>query len=353
MRKYRNRILAGFAIVFVIYLGLLLFTNVEELIAHLRAYPWTILIPVILLKIFSWIFRFGEWHYYLGVVGARDKISLLDSMVIYLAGFTMAVSPAKVAEILKAVVLKVRTGTPVAVGAPIILAERVVDGFAVLIIVFAAVFAAGDAINIGPYRSLLYFAAALLVIGMIVVQIQPAAYFVLNLMGKIPLVRRIQQPLIDFYESSREIFKLKHVIPTTLMGVVAYTADAVGFTLILSGFGLEITWELFLQATFISGFAAAIGAISGSPNGAGVTEISNTGMLLAIVAPTNPEVTRTVAVTAALIEGFFHKWFRVLVGLVVALIFRNRLFPPEVEETINEMERAKQQQRDIQPQPAE
>lgn len=338
MEKYRNRILMGFGIAFVIYLGLLLFTNTEELVANLRTYPWLLLVPVIVLKIISWVFRFGEWHYYLGVIGARSKISLLDSWLIYLAGFTMAVSPGKIAEVLKSVVLKVKTGVPIAVSAPVIIAERVVDGFAVLIIVAVAYMLGRDSIDAGPYGGLLLLATALLVIGMIAVQMRPLAYFFLNLIKVMPFVRRVHSPLVDFYESSREIFKLKHVIPTTGMGIVAYTADAVGFMLVLSGFGLETSWTLFLQAVFISGFSAAIGALSGVPNGAGVTEISVTGMILFIIAPAHPQITESAAVAAAIIDGFFHKWFRVLVGLIVSLIYRNRLFSPAVAETIREMD---------------
>lgn len=338
MGKYRNRILLGFGIAFVIYVGMLLFTNTEELIAHLRAYPWALLFPLIGLKLISWAFRFWEWHYYLGVVGARDKISLFDSAVLFVSGFTMAVSPGKIAEILKAVILKVKTGVPVAVSAPIIIAERVVDGIAVLVITLGAVLLAGDQIDFGAYRPLILLSVALIVIGLIVIQIETLAYFFLNLFKRVPFVNRFHPPLVAFYESSREIFKLRHVIPTAAMGTVAYLADAVGFTLILSGFGLEITWVLFLQATFIAGFSAALGALSGVPNGAGVTEVSGSAMIMALIAPGNPALTASAALTAAVIEGFFHKWFRVLVGLVVALVYRKRLFPAEVEQTLREMD---------------
>jgi uncharacterized membrane protein YbhN (UPF0104 family) len=337
MQKYRNRILAGFGIALVIYVGLLLFTNTKELIDHLRTYPWILLFPIIALKVISWVFRFWEWHYYLGVIGARGKIHWFDSLLIFLAGFTMAVSPGKIAEVLKAVVLKVHTGIPVAISAPVIIAERVVDGLAVLVITLSAFLLAGDALDLGPYQGLIFLSIALLIAGLIVVQIRPLAYFFLNLTRNLPLLRRIHQPLVDFYESSREVFKLRHVIPTTAMGVVAYTADALGFMVILSGFGLEISWTLFLQAAFISGFSAVIGALSGVPNGAGVTEVSTTGMLLFLVAPTNPQITESVALTASIVEGFFHKWFRVLVGMLVSIVYRRRLFSPEVAEAIESM----------------
>jgi uncharacterized membrane protein YbhN (UPF0104 family) len=89
-----------------------------------------------------------------------------------------------------------------------------------------------------------------------------------------------------------------------------------------------------LQAAFIVGVGTFIGAVSFLPNGAGVTEVSQAAMLMAIVAPNNPEMTLGVAAAAAVIEGFFHKWYRVIVGLGTTFIFRDRLFTPVLEREL-------------------
>ncbi len=345
MQKYRNRILAGFGIGFVIYVGLLLFVNTEDLVRQLEVFPWILLTPVILLKFVSWFFRFLEWHYYLGVIEARAKIRLFDSVALFLSGFTMAVSPGKVAEVLKAVILKNKTAVPIAKGAAVVIAERVVDGLAVIILAFGALLLAAESMNLGDYRGLIYLSAGLLVLGLVVVRIRPLAYWVLdNLVARPPGIKRLYAALVTFYESSYEIFKIKHLVPTTFFGMVAALGDVLGFVIILSGFGVETTWLLFLQAVVIVCLSSAIGALSGVPNGAGVTEISVSAMLLVIIAPYNPVITPAVAATAALIEGFFHKWFRVFFGLMVAVIFRKRLFLPELETTLAEMEHEKSRQ---------
>src|SRR5215468_1090137 len=133
MEKYRNRLILGFAVVFIIYIGLLFLSNTGELLAELRSYPWLLLIPVIFLKFGAWFLRFWRWQYFLGVIDASRKISLFDSAIIFVSGFSMVVSPGKVAEILKAVVLKIKTGVRIARSAPVVIAERVVDGVAVLV----------------------------------------------------------------------------------------------------------------------------------------------------------------------------------------------------------------------------
>ncbi len=92
----------------------------------------------------------------------------------------------------------------------------------------------------------------------------------------------------------------------------------------------------------IVSLASAIGALSGVPNGAGITEISVNAMVMIIVAPFNPQITQGMAIAAAVIEGFLHKWLRVLCGLVVAVVFRKRLFGDGFEAALADMERDRQ-----------
>jgi uncharacterized protein (TIRG00374 family) len=351
MQKYRKQIFIGLLLALGIYILLLVVADsqgqleTDGIVRQIQSFPWYLIPLVIACQLGVIAFRFAEWHYYLGVIDARDKISLADSLIIFVATFTMVVSPGKAAEIVKAVLLKTKTGVPVARSAPIVIAERVVDGLAVILIMATTLLLAGDALNLGTYngidygtlsRTIIYSSLALITAGLIVIQIQPLAYFFLNLLPKIPLIRRLHQPLIDFYESSREIFSLRHVLPMTVVGVGVYMSSIAGFMVILTGLGLPFSWNLFLQATFIVGVSSAVGALSFVPNGAGVTEISTTGMLLALVSPLYVIVTPGFAAAAALLQGFFHKWFRVLVGLLVALIFQNRLFSDDFEAALRE-----------------
>lgn len=337
MRQFRNRILLGFALIFIIYVVLGAFASTQDIASALSNFPWVLLVPVILLKFCAWFLRFWRWHYYLHVIGAAGKISLFDSAILFVSGFAMAVSPGKLAEVLKAVILKLKTGTPIARGAPVVFAERIVDGVAVLIMSVLAFIIAAGAIDVGGYAALIWLSAALLTFGLIAVQIRPLAYWCLSVLGKLPLLRRAQAPLTEFYESSREVLHFRHIILPTALGMMAHLTDALGFAIILSGFGLAITPELILQSIFITGLTAAVGALSGVPNGAGVTEVSSSGMIMAIIAPFHPVITTAVALAVALTDGFFHKWMRVVVGTLVAIIFRKRLFPTEIEGVLNEL----------------
>lgn len=370
LRKYRNQLLIGLLLIFVIYAGLLLFADgqgyfeTEGLLEALRNFAWWLVVPTILLQMMVIFFRFVEWHYYLGVVDARDKISLSDSLIIFVSVFTMVLSPGKAAELLKVVFLKAKTGIALTRSAPIPIAERVVDGLAVVVIMTLTLLFAGNQLNLGTYggvdynllsRTVVFSSAFLLLGGLVVIQIEPLARLCLTILKHIPFLGRLYQPLTDFYESSREIFSLRHVIPMTMVGLGVYIPSIIGFVVILYGLGLEVTWQLVLQAAFILGATSAIGAFSFVPNGAGVTELTATGMLLALVAPLQPELTPTVAVAAALLQSFFHKWFRVFLGLGVGIVFRNRLFSEDLENIFAEAEAFEQRKRAIpqaQPEPS-
>lgn len=353
MQKYRNQIITGLVIVLGMYILILIvfdasgqFEDGDGIMDALRRFPlW--LVPILCLtQISAGFFRFLEWHYYLGVIDARDKISLKDSIIIFVSAFTMVVSPGKAAEVLKSVFLKMKTGVSIARSAPVVVAERVVDGLAVIVTLVITLALASERLDLGEYRdesqTIVFISAALIVGGLIVVQIKPLAYFVLNqIVARIPLVKRLHEPLVEFYESSQEIFLLKHVIPTTCMGIGVYLSSTTGFILIMWGFGAEINADLMLKIAFIVGVSSAIGALSFVPNGAGVTEFTNYGMLTALVAPSDPAVTLSVAAAAALMQGFFHKWFRVLVGMGVAFIYRERLFTAELQQELSTMEAQK------------
>ena len=230
------------------------------------------LIPVIICQSFVILFRFIEWHYYIQVIGAKGKISVADSAIIHISGFTLVVSPGKAGELLKAVFLKAKTGIPIARGMPVVIAERIVDGIAVIVIMAITLVLAGDSLDLGDYdgisRVIIFSSSALIVAGLIVIQIQPLAYFFLNFIENLPLIGRLHQSLVTFYESSREIFKLRHVIPMSVVGVGVYGASSVGFVIILMGLGVSIfhgncSW----QTTFILGVTSAVAALSFVPNG--------------------------------------------------------------------------------------
>jgi uncharacterized protein (TIRG00374 family) len=247
-------------------------------------------------------------------------------MALFVAGFTMAVSPGKVAEVLKSVVLKQMVGTPVSRSAPVVLAERLSDGLAMLLLASAGVVAYPQ------YWPIFALVVGGLLIGIVIVQIRPLALQLLGLIGRIPLVSRFASELETFYESSYELLKLRNLAFAVGLGTVSWAGEGVAFYLILLGLGLPPSADLLFQAIFILAFSTIIGAVSGLPGGLGAAEVSVGAMLQSLVG-----LGRSLAGTATLLIRFCTLWFGVLLGLFSLIIFRRRLFaqnPNEFEQAV-------------------
>lgn len=321
-----RRLLIGLGLAFSMYLILLLLVNTSELLAQLRRFPLYYLVPLLLVKPLSWLCRFRVWHYFLGVVGVSHTIGATKSAILYLAGFTMAVSPGKSAEIVKALVLRRWTGLPLQRGVPIVLAERVVETSSVLMLITICLLAGVVGLDSVEERSLVVLAFLLLMAGLLFLHSKAAQRRSLQFVARAPLFRRTVNWLEGFWGSSSELLRVTHLRRVLIPGILATVGDAIVLLVILHGFGLALNTELWWQSLLIVSLTPLVGALSGLPNGAGITELTVAAMLLALVAPQHPALTTATAGAVALIESFFHKWLRVLVGLLVALAFRKRLF---------------------------
>lgn len=359
MRRYRRQVLAGLLFITAVLIAVVAVTGADALAENLGNFPLWLLIPVLLLKCVNWTLRYIEWRYFLGVIGVRTLRGLAappppnpaapavrerDSAVLWLSGLALSVSPGKLAEVLKALVLKNLSGVAFSRAAPVVFLERLVDGLAVIPLTAIAMLAAGGAVAVegvplGTVRAVLVGVSLALGAGMVLVQSRALADWALNLVRRWPGVRRAHGVLRNLYESSYDLIKLRHLAPMTLIGLAAYTSDSIGFALLLIGLGLEPSWTLFAQATFILSFSVIVASISALPGGAGGRELTIGPLLTAIVGLSRPD-----AGTATFLIALFQLWVGVLLGLVMIALFRHTLFPPALEDEIAAYEQARQMQ---------
>ena len=89
------------------------------------------------LSLLNYAVRFARWQVYLRaqeVVVPRG-----DSAAVFLAGLSLAISPGKLGELFKSYLLRALHGAPVARTAPIVLAERVTDLTALVVLALIGV----------------------------------------------------------------------------------------------------------------------------------------------------------------------------------------------------------------------
>ncbi len=356
MQPYWKRLFAGFTLALGLYILYLIWVESraqiegrEGMIAALSQFDGRVLPLLVGSQLLVVLCRFIEWQYYMRIVGAEDRMSVADSAIIFVACFMMVVSPGKAGELLKAVFVQTRTGVSAARVAPAVLAERVVDGLAAMLLMVGALLLAGDSLRLATVngvdynavaRGIIFSSTIAITVGLIVVQIRVLAEFFLRVLARMPLISRLAPPARAFYESSRDIFQPRHIVRVIWPGVGVFLASTLCFVLVLAAYSVPMTREVFLQAAFMVGVTSAVGALSFIPNGAGITEATNTVLILALLSPQYPFITPALAAAASLLQGFFHKWFRVLLGIGVALVYRNRLFTVETQQAMAEVEAA-------------
>src|SRR5690606_23633750 len=114
--------------VFVVYTG---YHTVQ---ASVQTFRWSGFGYALLLASFNYVLRFAKWEYYLRALHI-ERIPLVNNVLVFLSGFVLTVSPGKVGEVFKSAILERTYGVPTHLTAPIIVAERLTDVIAVVMLI--------------------------------------------------------------------------------------------------------------------------------------------------------------------------------------------------------------------------
>jgi uncharacterized protein (TIRG00374 family) len=210
----RRKFLYSLIIALLIYIALALYSDWGQLTAALQDFPWLWLLPVIGLTLVNYVGRCLRWFWYLRLLGA--PISLWDSVRTFGVGMLMVMTPGKAGEFLKPYMVKNVTGTPMSVTAPVILAERMLDGMAMLLLAAAGLF-------VFPNTTARLVAALVLttfLLFIVVVQVRPLALWFLKLGEQLPVVKKFASQLHIFYESTRVVFGLRNLLIALTVGAI-------------------------------------------------------------------------------------------------------------------------------------
>ena len=289
----------------LVYIGLIVYGDWRQLSALLADFPWRWLPPTLGLTLVNFGVRFLKWHWYLRLI--RTPISFGQSARIYGISFLMMMTPGKVGEFVRAFMVRNVSGAPFSVVAPVVLAERMTDGLAMIMLAGLGLLA----IEEGTIR-LAAVTALLAIAGIIIaIQVRPLALWCLALGHRLPLIHRFADKLSAFYESSYYLLQPKYLITSVLIGLVSWASQGVGFYLILLGFGVDPGVSSMLTAVSAFNMSTVVGAVVATPGGLGGVESSLAALSIQLL-----ELSRPAAAAAALVIRFATLWFGVAIGLI-------------------------------------
>ncbi len=308
-----RKLIPGLLFGLLVFAGLILVGDIRQIGDEVRGFPWLIFPLVLGLTLWNYILRFIKWHYFLGQVGVR-QLPILESARLFVAGFPLAVTPGKVGETLKGVWLNQLTDIPTARGVSVVLAERISDGLAMLVL---------STVGVIAYRR--YWPAFAIVLGLllgvvIISQIRPLSEYLLGIGVRLPLVNRFAHSVNEFYEGSSTLFRPWTTFISVSLGTISWLAEGIGFYLILIGFGVAPGISTLSIAIFVLSFSTVIGAISALPGGLLATDASIIGMLVLLL-----DMDANTAAAATLLIRFATLWFGVGLGLITWLFSRDLL----------------------------
>lgn len=319
MRTLFRRLIAGLVFGFLVYLLLVVIADIRQVGSHFETFNWAYAPLILLGTLFNYVLRFFKWHYYLHIIGIKE-INIRESARIFIAGFPLAVTPGKVGEALKGLWLNRVTGSPVSHGVSVVLAERISDGFAVLLLSLLGVIAYPQ---YWPAFAAIFAALAAFVA---FTQFRKFGLKLIHLTQRVPIINLIGAQIQEFYDGSHLLFRPRATITAVTLGTAAWLGEGVAMFLVLVGLGVDPSANTFLMAVFILSFSTVVGAVSALPGGIGAAEASITGMLTLLVG-----LSTGTSATATLLIRFATLWFGVGLGLVSWIFSKELLvldFPP-------------------------
>jgi uncharacterized protein (TIRG00374 family) len=313
LKTLPGKILASLLLGLVVLVGIGLASDFRAVGHDLGTFRWALLPAILGFTLLNYILRELKWDYYLRRLGLGDRVGRLDSGLIFTAGMVMAVTPGKLGEVFKSYLLRRVNGVAVSISAPIVLAERLTDGLAMLLLM------AFGLTLYPPARILFAVLLAATVGGILVAQSRSLSLGFIDAVERLPLGRRIAPPLRNIYTSTAQLLDWRILLISTLISVVSWGCECVAFYYVLAGLGVIGTPLLLLQATFIFAASTLFGLVSFLPGGLGASEVSSVGLLVALVGQS-----ASAATTATIIIRFCTLWFGVLLGAVALAWFGRR-----------------------------
>jgi len=313
LEDVRGRLLISFVIALAVVLGLVFYADLSKTLAAFARFQWLYIAPILGLTLLNYLLRFVKWHFYLHQIGVRN-LHPWDSLLMFFSGLSMVMTPGKIGEWLKSYLLRESTGTPFSRSAPIIVAERLTDAVAMLILASGGLLISG----VGWQVLVLVLLLALAVVA--VARYRPLAMRLLRCGESTPVISKRMRHVHEFYESSYTLFGLRNLLAAIGLGFVSWSGECIAFYLVLIGLGQEPSVMLVVKASFILAASTLAGSLFLLPGGLGVAEGGITGLCQALVG-----MTKDLAVASTLLIRFCTLWFGVSLGLIMLMIFTRRL----------------------------
>ncbi len=234
MKKLVRRLIVALLFGVALYGAIILYRGASSIAASFATYAAWTFAAACGLAFSNYVLRFLKWEYYLAVLGIRG-VPKGQSFLIFLSGFVLTITPGKVGEVFKSIILNQLRGVAIARTAPIVVAERLTDLIGVIVMITVG--------SLGFPGGLVWASAgAALVLGLLLfVPWRPLSRFVLELLPRLPgLLGRVGAKVAPRVEGAlvelRVLTSPRRLVLPSLLSIAAWSLEGIALWVILQGF---------------------------------------------------------------------------------------------------------------------
>ena len=138
IRDSIRRILVAMLLGVCVYGAFVVYNGLDKIGRSLEHFKPSAFAAACALAFGNYVLRYLKWEFYLARLEIRG-VKKMDSFLTFLSGFVLTVTPGKVGEVFKSLILFETYGVPITKTAPIIVAERATDVIGIVaLIIFGA-----------------------------------------------------------------------------------------------------------------------------------------------------------------------------------------------------------------------
>ncbi|MCU0866005.1 MAG: flippase-like domain-containing protein [Planctomycetes bacterium] len=296
----RTLFVALFAV--VVYAAWLLLADFPAIVRSLQGVSASAVLLALLYATLNYAIRWLRWELYLRRLGL--VVPWTESVVVFTAGFAMTVTPAKMGEILKSLLLKNSRDIAVATTAPIVVAERVTDlgGLVALAAIGCLAFDAGVPMAIGG--------GVLVLLLSVICSVRPVGLLLVRFAGRLPVLHKVADRLLAAHDSLHRLSGFGIMLQATLLSTLAWFTHCVCLwhcAEVIAPGSIDLLASCVAYAVPLLG-----GTLLLIPGGLGATEASMTGLLVVL---SGSQIGTAAAAAIALLVRLVTFWWAIGLGL--------------------------------------
>ena len=278
----------------------LFLSDISSLKSYSTSFKYEYVFIILIFVVSSWIPLFVRWRLLCKNLGL--KISLRVDFLVYVAGFALSITPAKVGELLRTQILRDKCGIQRTQTTPLIFIEKFYDLIGAVIVS-----------SIG----ILYFPEiAIIVLGGLILSIFVFILFSskltfdksITLLSKFKFTKNFIEPLSKSHDILKNSTKPRIFISSVILSILYWLTVSFAVLFVLKSLSIDSLGFAEIASTYAS--SLFLGALSFLPGGLGITEASFTGLL------NIQGISLSVAIVIVIIVRLFTLWFGVAIGFI-------------------------------------